>query len=309
MKMSYEGVISQLKAYGAVTHNGTFHADDIISAALLELFLVFDDGIGQKTPLDLRRVPNVDPEEKGFVFDIGRGKFDHHQEDALIRVSTNLHDDMALVDHPNTLITKYCAAGLIWRAYGVDFLRAAYKKLITVNVPSDDLLQPAFRNIDKFIETIDFVDNNGPRKFYNPLAYLIGCGNNQLYFKDSDEEFYIMKNAIIALLLPTISKEIENVKLAVYAKNIASATTKKYVILDENLFIPTYLFEGTQIQFVISRSIRDTSQWNLNAVNPYKINVENKDALEGCTFVHVGKFIAVFNSCDNAIKAAESLTL
>ena len=60
----------------AFTHSGKFHADDVFSAALL-LYLNPEITItrGNKVPEDF----------EGIVFDIGRGQYDHHQKDSLIR--------------------------------------------------------------------------------------------------------------------------------------------------------------------------------------------------------------------------------
>ena len=54
------------------THSGKFHADDVFSSALL-LYLNPEIRIirGNKVPEDF----------DGIVFDIGRGRYDHHQKD------------------------------------------------------------------------------------------------------------------------------------------------------------------------------------------------------------------------------------
>ena len=59
------------KLDSAVTHNGSFHADDVFSAAFLLLI---------NPNLKFLRVADVD-DNNCFAFDIGYGEFDHHQAD------------------------------------------------------------------------------------------------------------------------------------------------------------------------------------------------------------------------------------
>lgn len=60
----------------AFTHSGKFHADDVFSAALL-LYL--------NPELTILRGNRVPEEFAGIVFDIGRGRYDHHQKDSRVR--------------------------------------------------------------------------------------------------------------------------------------------------------------------------------------------------------------------------------
>lgn len=111
-----------------VTHSGTMHADEVFATAFLELYL---DNIR------VYRTNSVDEEElrKGtLVYDVGRGKFDHHQLDALKR------------DNGIT----YCAFGLLWKEFGKDFLiKKGYSNV-----------EELFNMIDKdFVEAIDADDN------------------------------------------------------------------------------------------------------------------------------------------------------
>ena len=60
----------------AFTHSGKFHADDVFSAALL-LYL--------NPEITILRGNRVPEEFAGIVFDIGRGRYDHHQKDSRVR--------------------------------------------------------------------------------------------------------------------------------------------------------------------------------------------------------------------------------
>ena len=66
------GLLEQIKKPNAkaFTHSGKFHADDVFSSALL-LYL--------NPQITITRGNRVPEEYDGIVFDIGRGRYDHHQ--------------------------------------------------------------------------------------------------------------------------------------------------------------------------------------------------------------------------------------
>src|SRR5690554_5270603 len=77
----------------AFTHSGKFHSDDVFSAALLTYL---------NPNIDIIRDYDIPEDFEGIVFDIGGGKFDHHQEGALVR-------DNGI---------PYAAFGLLWKEFG-----------------------------------------------------------------------------------------------------------------------------------------------------------------------------------------------
>lgn len=81
----------------AYTHGGKFHADDVFSAALLQ---ILHPGI------EIRRMFSPPEDGSAFVFDIGCGEFDHHQSSAEVR--------------PNGV--PYAAFGLLWREFGASLI-------------------------------------------------------------------------------------------------------------------------------------------------------------------------------------------
>lgn len=75
------------------THGAKFHSDDVFSTALLRIL---------NPDIQVERGFEVPEDFGGIVYDIGRGKFDHHQEDKEIR-------DNGI---------PYAAFGLLWREFG-----------------------------------------------------------------------------------------------------------------------------------------------------------------------------------------------
>lgn len=83
----------QRKDAAAFTHGGKFHADDVFSATLL-LYL--------NPEIVITRGNRVPENFAGIVFDIGRGRYDHHQKDSRVRENG----------------VPYAAFGLLWEELG-----------------------------------------------------------------------------------------------------------------------------------------------------------------------------------------------
>ena len=111
-----------------ITHNGTMHADEVFATAFLDLY---------KGDIEVIRTSVVETEKlqpDAIVYDIGRGKFDHHGQDAEVRENG----------------IKYSSFGLLFREFGKDFLKKR----------NMDDVEEAFTMIEKeLIEGIDAIDN------------------------------------------------------------------------------------------------------------------------------------------------------
>lgn len=200
-----------------ITHSGTMHTDDIFSTAFLDLYL------GHVKVFRTTDVPSTINDDV-IVYDIGRGKFDHHQEDALKRENG----------------ITYCGFGLLWKEFGRDFLE---KRDI-------DNVEEVFTMFDKdLVEAID-ADDNGifPKieaqykvktlsevfKLFNP-SYKSGQNENDQF-----------KKAV------TFAKTvIEEELLSVIGKVIAKTQVLKALEKKENhaLFLDEYMpYEQTILQ-------------------------------------------------------------
>ena len=147
-----------------ITHSGTFHADEIFATIILSKIM---------PEVVLIRVPEVKEKvsEKVIVYDIGGGKFDHHQ------FGGN-------GSRPNGV--KYAACGLIWREFGKELL----KKYNAVK------MDYTWDYIDKnLIQFIDANDNGElpklPADYRNVhISYMISMFNPRWDEDiDSDEKF------------------------------------------------------------------------------------------------------------------------
>lgn len=129
------GLLEKIKKPNAkaFTHSGKFHADDVFSSALL-LYL--------NPQITITRGNRVPEEYDGIVFDIGRGRYDHHQRDSRVRENG----------------VPYAAFGLLWEELGGEILGGTL----------------AQRFDEEFVQPLDNNDNTGEK---NELATLIGNFN------------------------------------------------------------------------------------------------------------------------------------
>ena len=130
----------------AFTHGGKFHADDVFSSALL-LYL--------NPEITITRGNFVPEDFDGLVYDIGRGEYDHHQNDSRVRENG----------------IPFAAFGLLWEKLGVEIL-------------GEEL---ALRFDNDFVQPLDLNDNTGER---NELASLIGDFNPSWDEEGSNDEAF-----------------------------------------------------------------------------------------------------------------------
>ena len=195
----------------AFTHAGQFHADDVFSAALLKI--VYPD-------IKILR-GNVIPENfDGIVFDIGFGKYDHHQKNNELRSNG----------------VPYASFGKLWREYGPNLVS-----------------KKAFLKIDKCLcSPIDYADNTG--KFDTLTVTIRSMNASFLSESDNYSEFMNAVDVAKTLLLSTIQRvKSEEQSEKFFEDNILSNTNGIIVI---KKYIPWKKLIGTDAKFVVYPSDR-----------------------------------------------------
>lgn len=123
-----------------VTHDGPFHLDELVAYTSLAM------AVGDEHEL-IRTKDKKIIERADIAFDVGEGKYDHHQRGGNgIRLSG----------------TRYAAAGLIWRDYGTEVVRRFVERMgINARLVDGSLgTQTVADRVDAmFIERVDAHDN------------------------------------------------------------------------------------------------------------------------------------------------------
>ena len=291
-------IVDNINYANGVTHNGTMHADEVFATAFLDL--LFED-------FKVMRVKEVDKNisSKVIVYDIGNGKFDHHQKDSKVR-------DNGI---------KYSSFGLLFEEYGLVYL----KKLKLKN-------SRAIYNyfVKDFIEAIDAIDNgifplvkaNYKVKTVSDVIKLF----NPSYLSNDLEDEQFLKAVDLAEII--LKEELKNVVGKVNAskkvKALLNKTKGEILILDEYMPYEEIILSSNsfkRIKFVIYPSNRGgygiktvpislidktsrvyfPKQWgglsNEDLVKVTKV----KEAL----FCHTNRFLMTSTSLGSAIKLAK----
>lgn len=275
--------MTQIKKY-AVTHGGNFHADDVFSASLLKLL---------NPEISITRTFEVPENYDGIAFDVGRGKFDHHQQDAEVRENG----------------VPYAAFGLLWREFGVSLLSNGYC--------APEQAQEEFEHFDEsFIQPLDLDDNTGCG---NQLAGAISVFNPSWDSNESSDETFFQAVNFASVIL---SKKLNRIKSAQLAKKLVSealshaegnivilpkyAPWKKILIPSNAEFVVYPSQRGGYSAQVIPQDF-DTKEvkcpfpeeW---AGKPAE-TLQKISGVDTLTFCHKGRFILSADRLDDVIKA------
>ena len=198
----------------AFTHGGKFHADDVFSSALL-LYINPEIVIsrGNKVPEDF----------DGIVFDIGRGRYDHHQKDSGVRENG----------------VPYAAFGLLWEVLGKEIL-------------GEELAE---KMDESFIQPLDINDNTGEK---NELATLIGNFNPPWDAKGGSDEAFFQAVSVAGMIL---ENKFERYRGNARADQRVEQVLEEHNPKDRILVLPEFIpcqkaLAETEIAFVIFPSNR-----------------------------------------------------
>lgn len=258
------------------THAGVFHADDVFSTALLQIL---------NPEIKIYRGYTVPEQFEGIVYDIGGGKFDHHQKNKRCRNNG----------------TPYAAFGLIWETYGKEILG-----------------EEAKRFDEDFIETLDWTDNFGGK---HSLSQAIADRNPVWYEKepDIDAAFFDAVRFAKEILDYRFNQIRAKLNAAEIVQEKANACSGKILYLDQAMPWKEAI-KGFDIVYVIFPSSR--GGYCIQAVpDDEKENVLKKPfpeewrgstaeelkqmtGIQGISFCHTSGFLATAETLEEARQVA-----
>lgn len=289
-----------------VTHNGTFHADDLFATATLSI--LFGGDIKIYRTRDPKLIESADiVYDVGGIYDPSIGRFDHHQKEG-----AGLH--------PNGI--PYSSFGLVWKKFGEQICGS---------------LEVADRIDRKLVQPIDAIDNGVD--YAKPLFEEVVCyGPDQAFLNNlptwkegSDHIDSIFKKQVkkvVEFLLREIKvtkSEVEAIEIII--KAYESSSNKKIIIIENDF--SRYLYQETlsklpEPTYLILPSGHSTI-WKIEAIRKSPFTMENRkpfpESWRGYTnddpklkevtgipdvsFCHRGGFLAITLSKKGAIKLAE----
>jgi len=232
--------------------------------------------------------------EDTIVFDLGKGKFDHHQ---LIgkeyREETYVNKDGKLQQIP------YAAFGLLWKEFGREL---CYN-------------ESAWTKFDRdFVLPVDAADN-GVRR--STLSAAVGAFNPVWDENvNSNDRFF----ETVELMTPVFEAELRRVNSAAKAEALVKADADKAVngimVMEEYRPWEDIILENyPDILFVVFPSNRNIGAWNIRTVPDMPGSFSgrklfptewlgNPDASLGMTFCHVNNFLAEAKDFQSALNIA-----
>lgn len=259
------------------THGGKFHSDDVFATAFLRIL---------NPEIQVERGFEVPENFDGIVYDIGRGEFDHHQKDKEYRENG----------------CPYAAFGLIWRAYGSEFVGE----------------EEAQRFDAEFIQPLDESDNTGCD---NILAKIISEFNpgwdsevpyDECFWKAVDMAEIILRNHFKAVegilrgrvLVEQAMQESDGriLVLSVYApwKKEVIGSSYQFVVYPSNR--GGYSVQGVAVSTEDNSLVCDFPKewWGAETEELQKMS-----GIKSLRFCHPNGFLAAADTLEDAVKAAE----
>ena len=294
-------LIHNIKEAKYITHAGTMHADEVFATAFLDLY---------NKDIEVMRVSEIEKEKirkDAIVYDIGRGKFDHHQEDAKVRENG----------------IKYSSLGLLFEEFGKDYLKQ--EKI-------EDIDEVYVGMEKELIEAIDAIDNGVFPEIIAPykvktISDIIKLFNPSFGSNEKEEEQFIKAVEVAKQIWQeTLYSVIGKVKAKKIVLEKIKNEKKDYLELEEYLPYEETLLkteEGDHLLFVmypsnrggygiktIKKSLEDKTDRMLFPES--WAGLENKELekvsnIKDISFCHSGRFLVTCKTKEAAYQVLDQL--
>ncbi len=286
-----------------ITHNGSFHADDVFAAATLSMMLGKN---GESFEIIRTRDPEI-INTGDYVFDVGgiydykTDKFDHHQKGGAGKRENGV---------------EYSSFGLVWKKFGLELVQS--QKVF--QIIDEKLVAP----IDAGDNGLDLVENKYDVSPYF-LQYFFFSMNSTWNENDLSNDEMFLKSVEIAKII--LSREIIQARDFVLAEeeiieDYKNSEDKKIIILRKDYSYENILNRFPEPLFVIYPRT-DSVSWGVRTVREDPKSFKSRKNLpiswaglrdeelqkitgvKDAIFCHRALFLAVARSKEGAIKLAE----
>jgi len=283
-----------------ITHDGSFHTDDVFAVAALQLYLGIDEVEVIRTR-DAKIMESADwLVDVGGVYDPATKRFDHHQDGAPVRESG----------------LPYAAFGLVWREIG-EVLVGSAEGATTID---ERLVQPVDAG-DNGVSLYKLSGEIAPFELYNVIGL-----HAPVWGSTEDKNIAFLEAVETARMI--LEKMITHVQAGEAAKAYAAACyeaaeDKRVVVCDQSVG-KGYFVDYEDVLFVITPSEGVVEQtWRATALpknhHTFETRVPFPEAWCGlrdaelqkvsdvgdARFVHKAGFLFVAESKDSAIEAVQ----
>jgi uncharacterized UPF0160 family protein len=280
-----------------VTHDSTFHADDIFATATLSLLL--DGNIDVVRTRDEEMIKNAD-----YVYDVGgeydpaRNRFDHHQKGGAGNRENGI---------------PYAAFGLVWKTYGATVCGSA---------------EVAPKIDESLVQSIDAEDNgvNSYTLIGEAKPYVIqGVINAFRPTWKEEENFDAPFMELVEFFKKFLMRKIKKAEDAIEAESFIKkaydeAPDKRLIVLEDQYPWRSTFMEYSEPLYVV---VPKAAKWHVYCVQKEEGSYENRKSfpeswaglrdedlasvtgVPDAIFCHNGRFLAVAKSKEGAMALAE----
>lgn len=218
------------------------------------------------TNWDIEIIRLSNPEQiprDAIAIDFGFGELDHHQEENV----------PCYIDG-----TKYCAANLVVAKYGLNYMMESGL--------SKEYAELAINQLQDDLKPIALTDNYGSVKYANTLSSWVACLNGIYNF-----------NEAMAIIQPFVISKLIKIKesFGVIAKNNLLALRDPIVVTDDKIPMQYY---NKEVKFIVGYGGRE--KYNVVSTNAQDHPVVATIGEKGCSFVHSERFLAAFDTLEQA---------
>lgn len=289
-----------------VTHNGSFHSDDIFACATLCLML---EKRGEQFEIIRTRDPEIIKNgdyvfDLGGIYDAGTNRFDHHQVGG---AGGRSFDGVKI---------EYSSAGLIWKKFGIEICESPK----IVDILDKKLIAP----IDADDNGVDLVLNKFKISPYL-IKHLFSAMRPTWREEDLSKDKMFLKSVEIAKII--LSREIIQAQDIVLAEDsvisIYNKTQDKKIIVLDNKYPFENILNNFQEPIFAVYPRKVTGDWAAESIRDDLKNFKNRknfpkswaglfneelqkiSNVNDAIFCHRGLFVAVAKSKEGAIKLAQ----
>lgn len=284
-----------------VTHNASFHSDDVFAVATLVLFLKDKEYEIIRTR-DFEMIESADfVVDVGEVYDAEKNRFDHHQEGRAGKRENGI---------------PYASFGLVWKKFGEEVCGSldVANKIDQILVQSIDSRDNGFEIVDTKVEGIYPYTIGQIIHSFVPNYKEEDANIDDFFFKALDLALVILKREI------KVNKDTEEAQSIL--QNIYNTSKDNQIfILDKRLPWEEFVSKNKKIVFVVSP--KKNGSWALETARDDLNSFENRKSLpkewggkrdkdlasitgvEDAIFCHTGLFIAFAGSKEGAVRLAQ----
>lgn len=283
-----------------VTHDSSFHSDDVFAVATLVLMLGGEkyEILRTRDPLEIESADYV--VDVGEVYDADKNRFDHHQEGRAGQRENGV---------------PYASFGLVWKKFG--------EKVCDSKEVAD--------KIDRIlVQPIDAIDNGfeiEKRVVSNVRSYNIGDYINSFVptWKE-DPDFDLIFNKVVDIALNLLKREIkihqDVLEASIVLEDIYKNTEDKRIfVLDKKISWGEFVSTKKEVLFVVSP--KDDGSWVVKTTRDDLNSFKNRKSLpkewggkrgedlvyitgvKDAVFCHAGLFIAFASTKEGALDLAK----